>query len=116
MNYQHKELAAGRWENLTFIEQIANIGNEVERAIKWKNKNNPDYCEKAFHRALELIDLTLNCEKKFSRLKEIARAREMLVDYFAYDNQYQSSESSWHKYFYQFNFVAGLTRFASPPS
>jgi hypothetical protein len=34
MNYQHKELAAGRWKELSFIEQMANIGSEIERALE----------------------------------------------------------------------------------
>ena len=32
MSYQHKGLAAGRWSQLSFIEKMANIGSEVERA------------------------------------------------------------------------------------
>jgi len=38
MNYQHKELASGRWEKLTFLEQMANMGSEVERALNWQKK------------------------------------------------------------------------------
>ena len=32
MTYQHAGLAAGRWKELPFVEQMANIGSEVERA------------------------------------------------------------------------------------
>jgi hypothetical protein len=35
VNFIHKELAAGRWLEFSFMEQMANIGSEVERAIKW---------------------------------------------------------------------------------
>jgi hypothetical protein len=59
MSYQHKNLAAGRWHQLSFLEQMANIGSEVERALNWRRKNNPTYSQRAFERALELIDLTL---------------------------------------------------------
>ena len=106
MNYQHKSLAAGRWNQLTFLEQMANIGSEVERAINWRAKNNAAYSQKAFERALELVDLTLGSVKSFARLKELARLREILVDYFFETNQYASTESSWRKYFYPFNFAA----------
>jgi hypothetical protein len=34
----HKSLAAGRWFELSFIEQFANIGSDVERTIQWKKK------------------------------------------------------------------------------
>ena len=33
MSYQHKDLAAGRWGQMSLSEQMANIGSEVERAL-----------------------------------------------------------------------------------
>ena len=39
MRFQHKELSQGKWQKMSLIEQMANIGSEVERAINWKNKN-----------------------------------------------------------------------------
>lgn len=106
MEYQHKNLTGGRWQELTFSEQMANVGSEVERAIKWRNKGNAEYGRMAFERALELLDLTLNNEKVGSRLKELARVRETLADYFAFENTYGSSDEQWQKYFYAFNFAA----------
>lgn len=110
MAYQHKNLAGGRWKALTFFEQMANVGSEVERAIKWKNKNNVTYSVLAFERALELLDLTMDNEKSGSRLKELARVRETLADYFAFENIYGSSDEKWQKYFYIFNFAARKNR------
>ncbi|MGQ9465890.1 MAG: hypothetical protein ACUVQ3_09675 [bacterium] len=101
MKYQHKELAQGRWLQIPFLEQMAHIGSEVERAISWRSKN-MDYCIKAIERALELIDLTVADTKNRKRLKEILRIRELLVDYFYYDNQYGSSDKLWHSYFTPF--------------
>jgi len=106
MEYQHKDLANGRWQELSFFEQMANIGSEVERVIKWKNKNNVQYCRMAFERALELLDLTIGNEKNRSRLRELLRLREVLADYFAFDNNYGSSDEKWQKYFYAFSFAA----------
>ncbi len=106
MSYYHKELASGRWNLLSFVEQMANIGSEVERAIKWRAKHNDVYSQRAFERALELIDLTLDSAKGFSRLKEIARLREAFVDYFSNTNQYLSTDSSWSKYFSHFTYAA----------
>lgn len=102
MTYQHQSLAAGRWQQMSFLEQMANIGSEVDRALNWKAKNNVPYCQKAFERALELLDLSLESAQGFPRLKELARTREALVDYFYGSNQYQSVESSWRKYFLSF--------------
>lgn len=105
MNYQHKDLASGRWGRLTFIEQMANIGSEIERAINWRIKNNSDYSQKAVERALELIDLTLENIKKPTYFKEITRMREAITDYFCGTNQFKSSADSWRKYFSHFAYA-----------
>ena len=102
MIIQHKELAAGRWEKLRLLEQMANVGSEVERALNWKAKNNPARSDKAFDRALELLDLTLDCPRNRPHLKEIARAREVCVDFFRGENEFVSSANSLRKYFLQF--------------
>lgn len=109
-NFQHKSLAAGRWKKMTLVEQMANIGSEVFRAIKWKNKNNSEHSQKAFFRALELLDLSLVAAEKYPRLKEIARVREALVDYFHGDNIYKSTDAQWEKYFYAFTYAAQKQR------
>ena len=105
MNYQHRNLASGRWRKLSFFEQMANIGSEVFRANSWKSKN-ISLANQAFERSLELFDLTIDDPKNLKRLKEILRAREVWVDYFYGDNEYQSSNELWNKYFYAFNYAA----------
>ncbi len=106
MIYQHQGLAAGRWSRLSFLEQMANIGSEVERSLNWRAKDNAAYSQQAAERALELLDLTLDAVHGQSRLKEIARVREALVDYFIGANQYKSTEASWRKYFACFTYAA----------
>lgn len=110
MSIQHKHLADGRWSRLSLIEQMANVGSEVERALNWKNKQNPAYSRKAFERALELLDFTLDDAKNARRSKEVARVREALVDYFDGSNEYASTEASWKKYFLYFTFAARRNR------
>jgi hypothetical protein len=102
MSLAHRDLAAGRWNELSLLEQLGHVGSEVERACKWKEKNNPDYCRRAVERALELLDLTLACPKHRLRLREIARTREVLVDFFYGDNQYRTSREQWSRYFLPF--------------
>jgi len=106
MSYQHKELAAGRWGKLSLLEQMANIASEVERALNWITKNNVEYAQKAFERALELIDLTLENTKKAAHFREIARLREAIVDYFFGSNEFKSTESLWRSYFSHFTYAA----------
>lgn len=110
MKYQHKKLAGGRWENLSFVEQMANIGSEVERAILWRKKASNSDSQKAFERALELLDLTITSPKNKKRLRELTRLREVLVDYFFGKNEYSSSNKLWHNYFYPFNYAARVTQ------
>jgi len=102
MRYQHKDLASGRWRQLSFPEQLANIGSELERALNWQAKKNAVYTQKAFERTLELIDLTLDSTAIYARLKEVARLREAIADYFAGSNQFNSTDVSWRKYFIPF--------------
>ncbi len=106
MNHQHKELAAGRWKKLSLSEQMANIGSEVSRALNWRKKGNSEYCHKAASRALELLDLSLDSAKSYPRLKEFARLREAVVDYFYGSNEFSSSEALWRGYFDHFNYAA----------
>ncbi|MDD4996002.1 MAG: hypothetical protein PHW15_00795 [Patescibacteria group bacterium] len=108
--YQHQDLADGRWFELNFMEQMANVGSEVGRTMSWKEKGDNEYSQKAFARALELLDLTIEDRKNRSKLKEIVRLREVLVDYFFGENQYGSSNRLWHNYFYAFNFAARRNR------
>ncbi len=110
MNYQHRELAAGRWNDLTFFEQMANVGAEVGRTITWKSKMNCEYSGRAFERAIELLDLTVRDKKNRNHLRELLRVREALVDHFVFDNLYQSTDDSWQRYFYPFQFAARLKR------
>jgi hypothetical protein len=97
-NIQHKNLANGRWQEMPFLEQMANIGSEVYRALKWKGKNNK-YARSAFLRSLELFDLTKESKLTFPQYKELTRMREIWVDYFEYDNKYNSTAESINRYF-----------------
>ena len=90
---------------MPFCEQMANIGSEVERALIWRAKKNAGYSRNAFERALELVDLTLESVSSPARLKEIARMREAMVDYFAGSNQFNSTDASWRKYFAHFTYA-----------
>ena len=98
---QHRDLAAGRWRELTLAEQLGNIGSEVSRAARWSGRN-PELAQGALYRALELFDLTLadpRHQKSVARLREIARAREVVTDFFAGPNEYGSTATSLQRYF-----------------
>ena len=106
MNPQHKELSSGRWVEMTLAEQMANVGSEVSRALNWQKKKKKDLAQNAFNRALELMDMTINSKGKYSKLKELFRVREALVDFFYGTNEFASSELLWRKYFDHFAYLA----------
>ncbi len=103
----HKNLTKEKWFSLSFFEQMAHMGSEAERAILWREKNQ-EYSKLALFRALELLDLTREDPKNktFSKLKELGRLRECLVDYFYGNNIYKSLDELWKNYFYVFNYAA----------
>ncbi|MCD4848272.1 MAG: hypothetical protein K8R76_08785 [Candidatus Aegiribacteria sp.] len=108
----HKDLAAGRWWELSLYEQLGNVGSEVGRALRWKTRN-PQISQRAFERALELMDFTLDDPRhrcSVTRLRELARAREVLVDFLAGSNEYQSTADSLQRYFDAFAVAANLVR------
>lgn len=111
MRIIHKNLAHGRWATLPLMEQLANIGMDIERAIQWRKRGDLQESHRAFERALELLDLTIADPKnKGPKRKELLRVREALVDYFVYDNEYSSTDEVWQKYFFVFNYAVALAR------
>lgn len=101
---QHKQLSEGRWFELSFFEQMANIGSEIERAISWKSRN-IDFSNKAVDRSLELLFLSIDDKKNQMRLTELTRLYEGISDYFYGENNFKSSDMLWQKYFYNFAYA-----------
>jgi hypothetical protein len=101
----HKELAAGRWQELSLAEQMGNIGSEVSRTSLQKGKD-----EKLFwlavEKALELFDLTLGDLRWKGRRQEIARAREVFCDAVYGGKLYKSSLTDLVRYFDHFAWAA----------
>jgi len=111
------ELAHGdglveRWPGLSLAQQLGNVGSEVGRALKWKSRN-PAIAGRALERALELIDLTLDDPRQrasVSRLREICRVRETLLDFFLGTNAYGWTEAALMRYFDSFAVAAARAR------
>ena len=108
----HTGLTPERWYKFSILEQMANIGADVDRAIRWRNKSDSENSQSAIYRALELLDLTISDPKnKSGRLKELARLRELLKDYFLGDNQYKALDDAFlYNYFIDFSYAAALER------
>jgi len=101
----HKELAAGRWFELSLMEQLANIGSEVLRANRSHGKDDKLFWL-AVEKALELFDLTLDDSRWKGRRREIGRAREVFCDAVYGGKLYKSSFEDLVRYFDNFAFSA----------
>lgn len=103
----HAGLANGRWKSLTLIEQLANVGSEVDRAIKAHETSRADRRDAAVDRALELFDLTAADDRwRGPRRREVLRAREEFCALFWADEKRQEEIASLSKYFLYFALAA----------
>ena len=109
MRYQHAVLAAGKWHTMPLVEQLANVGSEVGRIIRGKEKD-PEGCEKAFNRALELLDLTIRDPRWKGRRKELTRVREFLCDAMLGGSLYGGDLTGLDRYFYHYAVAARAGR------
>ena len=71
---QHRSLENGRWAELSFPQQMANIGSETSRVLKALGAGKGNRAMSAFARFQELIDLTI----RYGRLQESKSARSAM--------------------------------------
>ena len=109
MSHVHANLAAGRWQTLPLLEQLANVGSDVARAHRWRGKDEA-LSEKAFIRALELLDLTIGDTRWKGRRKELTRVRELLCDAMSGGSTYGSDLAGLDRYFLHFAVAARAGR------
>ncbi len=106
----HRTLTPERWKNLSFAEQMSNVGSEVFRAMRWRRTDDKLF-RLSVERALELLDLTIEVSSGTgARLRELTRLREALVDFFLFDNIFASTDRSWETYFGAFDIAASKVR------
>jgi hypothetical protein len=99
-----------RWQKLSLIEQLANIGSEVYRVKMWQGKDKKLF-ENSIMRALDLFNLTLSDPKNKGRLKEVARAKELFLDaVYNGAKEYETTLDDLDKYFYQFALIISKNR------
>ena len=107
--HRHRDLAAGRWGQFSLAEQLANVGSEVGRMLRWRDRDER-LMTGALDRALELLDLTLGDPRWRDRLREIARARELLCDAAAGGREYGTTLEDLDRYFLAFAVAARRSR------
>ncbi len=108
----HKEAASGGWARLELVEQLGNIGSEVERAIRAHQAGRASRFEGAFERALELFDLTAEDPRWHGhQCQEILRAREEFCRLFFDPEVPPDSAEGLRKYFFGFGYAARMLHY-----
>ena len=103
----HASLAAGRWQSLSLIDQLGNVGSEVDRAIRAHVQRRDDRRDRALDRALELFDLTAADPRwKLHQRREVLRAREQFCRIFFDETAEPDLPDYLSKYFLQFAVAA----------
>lgn len=102
---QHLESAKVSWAKFSLVEQMANIGSEVSRALR--AQNNPERYWGAVSRALDLFYLTVDDPRWKGRLKEVLRTRELFASAALRSDEYKTSLKDLDKYF---NYFARMAR------
>jgi hypothetical protein len=107
----HADLAAGRWQSFTLVEQLANVGSEVERALRARERGLTQRFDRAVDRALELFDLTaIDARWSGPRRREILRAREYFCRVCFGGDVEADADAYLSRYFLQFATAARARR------
>ncbi|MDE2874812.1 MAG: hypothetical protein OXU69_07505 [Gemmatimonadota bacterium] len=108
----HKRAAAGAWARLELVEQLGNVGTEVDRTIRAHEAGRTSRFESALERALELFDLTASDPRWHGhRCQEILRAREEFCRLFFDPDVPSGSAEGLRRYFFGFGHAARMLHY-----
>ncbi len=102
----HGGLTHERWERMSLADQLANIGTEVARAARAKDRQDDRRLQRHFDLALELFEFTLDDDRWRNQRVEIGRAREIACDFLVGDNEYESTTESLDAYYLPFSYLS----------
>lgn len=88
-----------KWWKMSIGEQIGNVGSEVARAIRRKNKNDILGAQEFCIHAIEMLCYTKQDPKNVHRRKELSYAQEEILDYVLGENLYQNDDQSIMKWY-----------------
>ena len=95
------------WPRFSLMEQMANIGSEVDRALRAHSNGQTDRARNAMDRALVLFDLTVADDRwRGHRRREILRGREEFCRIFFDEEVPQGSAPGLRRYFLAFAVAA----------
>jgi len=108
----HKQAASGTWSRFELVEQLGNVGSEVDRTIRAWNAGKTRRFDNALDRALELFDLTANDPRWHGhRCQEVLRAREEFCRLFFDPDVPPDSAAGLRRYFFGFGYAARMLHY-----
>ena len=102
----HSQYTEDKRYAMTIREQMGNVSSEVWRALRAKASNNISRMNTAVDAVLELLVATRSDPKNQSKRREIARSREIFLDYITDTNEYNETAERIDKYFTEYALVA----------
>jgi len=82
-------------------EQISNVGSEVERALRFREKDERS-CMVHVSKAIELLERSQRDPKNRTRIAELGNCKVELIDYFIGDNIYGTTEEQLRRFYDSF--------------
>ncbi|MBS0625156.1 MAG: hypothetical protein JSS32_03815 [Verrucomicrobia bacterium] len=101
---EHLESVRASWAKFSLVEQMANIGSEVSRALR--AQGNPTRFWGAVARALDLFYLTIEDIRWKGRRREILRVRELFAAAALGSDEFKTTLQDLDRYFDCFVWLA----------
>ena len=105
---EHLEAARASWEKFSFVEQMANIGSEVSRALRAQGNRMRFWG--AVTRALDLFYLTIEDPRWKRHRREVLRVRELFAAAALGSDEFKTSLQDLDRYFDCFAWLARSDR------
>lgn len=77
---QHASLSAERWARFDLGQQILQIGAEMQRGRKYLRAERAAELRACYERAMALVDLTVEVQRKPHLRRELLRWREVVAE------------------------------------
>ena len=87
------------WFSMPVSMQISNVGSEVARAIRYKNKGDQQKATNFCNKAIDFLRIIEKDPKNAHRKGEFDFCIEELTDYFLGTNEYQTTDSMLTAYY-----------------
>lgn len=87
------------WFSMPLGVQISNVGSEVHRAIRWKNRGDEQKKISFCTKAIEFLELMKTDPKNQHRKNEFDCCIDELKDYFLGENQCSTTEEQLIRYY-----------------